>query len=121
MLGRHGHAQHRERGLARQHAGQMSRSPRACDEAPEPAPACLLGVRGGEIGSAVGREHPGLPGYVEFLESLGRVLHDRPVRIAADDDADEWRHWWFPYPLSASRYQLSAISYPLLSAYIFRC
>ena len=54
-----------------------------------PLPFAPLGVAVEPLRRAMRRDDLGLVGDAELVEHVGRVLHRRPVRLAAHNDADE--------------------------------
>ncbi len=73
----------------RQHARQVSRSPGARDDHPQPPTGRLLAVRQHLARHPVRRDDVDLERDVELLQRGRRGLHHRPVGVAAHDDADD--------------------------------
>ena len=85
---RHRHADHRQRRGRRDHAGQVGRAARAGDDHLDPALGGGARVVEHAGGSAMCGDHADLERDVELGERMGGGLHDRPVAVAAHDQAD---------------------------------
>ena len=85
----HGHADHGERGVARDDAGQVGGQARGADEHLKAAAFGLGRVGGGAVGGAVRAHDVGFKGDAELLEHAHATLHGAPIGVAAHDDADQ--------------------------------
>ena len=81
-------AEHRQRGLGRDHSRQVSRSPGTRDDDLEPAAAGFAGVGRHPVRRAVRGHQPHLVVDCKFLENGRGVAHGRPVRLASHDQSD---------------------------------
>jgi hypothetical protein len=84
----HRHAQHRHRGLRRQHPGQVRGTTGTGDDGAQPARAGLRGVVEQQVRGAMRRHHAYFMRDSQRLKPLRRVLHRLPVRTRAHDHAD---------------------------------
>ena len=88
VFARHGHAEHGHGGFGGHHAGQVGCAAGTGDNGLDAARACSFGIFKHQIGSAVGGNHAGFESHAELLQKSGGVLHNRPVAVAAHNDAD---------------------------------
>ena len=88
MFGGHRHAQHRQRGLGRQHAGQMGGATGTGNDGGQATLARCLGISKHGVGHAVRRNHPRLMADTELLENMHRVLHRVPIRARTHHHGD---------------------------------
>ena len=82
----HRHAEHRERGHRRRHAGQMRGAAGAGDHDLEALGARALGEFVQPLRCAMSRYDQSLMPDLESIQRLGHVLHHGPVGLAAHDD-----------------------------------
>ena len=69
--------------------GRWAAPPAPGDDRAQSASGGLLAVREHLVRHAVRGDDVGLVGDLELLQRLGRLLHDRPVRVGAHDETDE--------------------------------
>ena len=91
VLGRDGHADHRQRRLGGEHARQVGRAAGAGDDHPDPAARRRLRVAEQVVRRPMGGHDPHLARDAQLLERHRRLLEAREVRAAAADDADDGR------------------------------
>src|SRR5262249_5029443 len=89
--GRHRHADHRQNGLGRYHAGQMGRPARPRDDGAQAALGGARRIFQGEIRRAIRGQHPNLMWNFKFGDGFGRGRDVFPIALAAHDYADERR------------------------------
>ena len=86
------HAEHRQRGHRRRHAGQVRGAARAGDDDLDAGRLRALGEGVEPVGRAVGRDDALVVADAERVERLGGMPHGRPVRLAPHDDRDRLGH-----------------------------
>ncbi len=87
--GGNGHADDRQRGFSRNHAGQVGRAARPRDDDFDAASGGVAGKFRGLARRAVRRGDIDLIGNAEAGQRLARLAHDFQVRVAAHHDCNQ--------------------------------
>lgn len=88
----HRHAQHRQVGLGRTHAWQVSRAAGTGDDHLDATRLSLFGVLEQQVRGAVGRDHFYLVRDAELFQHIGGVAKGGPIGLGAHDHANQCTH-----------------------------
>ncbi len=88
-LGGHGDADHRQRGVRGDDAGQVGRPAGRGDDHLQPPRGGHRGILADELRRAMGAHHADFVGHAELVQGRGRRLDLRPIAVAAHHDADQ--------------------------------